>query len=472
MIPKGLRRLLCGTLAVMMIGSASALADTATVTATKLMLREKASSASDALQTLSKGTTLEIISTSGNWYKVTYGKYTGYVYKSYVKVTKTSSSSSGALEKGSIGSAVRDLQTKLKKLGFYNATVDGTFGETTEKAVKAFQKKYGLTTDGVAGTATLKKLDSLYSDATKKSDSSSSSSTSTDDGKMRIGSTGSSVKQVQTLLKQLGFYSGSIDGNFGSGTYKAVVAFQRKYGLTVDGIVGSATLKKLQNASSSSSNSANSTTENDDRLENGAIGTKVKTLQTDLKKLGFYTSSVDGSFGTATENAVRAFQKKYGLTVDGVAGTATLAKIEAALKESSTKYTTERLDWFNGGKNVIPSGATFQVKDVSTGLVFSAKEQSCGNHLDAEPLTAEDTAILKKINGGSFSWRRRAVLVKYNGHVYAASIYSEPHGDNTILNNNFDGQFCLHFYGSKTNGTDRVDEDHQKCVEQAMKATW
>ncbi len=470
MMPKRLRRLLCGTLAVMMLGSVSALADTATVTATKLMLREKASSDSDALQTLPKGTTLEVVGTSGNWYKVTYGKYTGYVYKTYVKITKTSSSSSGALEKGSSGSAVRDLQTKLKTLGFYNATVDGAFGDTTEKAVKAFQKKYGLTQDGVAGTATLKKLDSLYSDATKKSDS--SSSTSTDDGKMRIGSTGSAVKQVQTLLKQLGFYSGSIDGNFGSGTYKAVVDFQKKNGLTVDGIVGSATLKKLQNASSSSSNSSGSTTANDDRLENGAIGTKVKTLQTNLKTLGFYTASVDGSFGSATENAVRAFQKKYGLTVDGVAGTATLAKIEAALKDSSTKYTTERLDWFNGGKNVIPSGATFQVKDVSTGLVFSAKEQSCGNHLDAEPLTAEDTAILKKINGGSFSWRRRAVLVKYNGHVYAASIYSEPHGDNTILDNDYDGQFCLHFYGSKTNGTDRVDEDHQKCVEQAMKATW
>ena len=486
MMPKGLRRLLCGTLAVMMIGSASALADTATVTATKLMLREKASSASDALQTLPKGTTLEIIGTSGSWYKVTYGKYTGYVYKNYVKVTKTSSSSttttakttsssSSPLEKGSTGSAVRDLQTKLKKLGFYTATVDGAFGETTEKAVKAFQKKYNLTADGVAGTATLKKLNSLYSAATKTSDSSSSSSASTDDGKMRIGSTGSAVKQVQTLLKQLGFYSGSIDGNFGSGTYKAVVAFQKKYGLTVDGVVGSATLKKLQNASSSSSSSSSSTAKNDDRLENGAIGTKVKTLQTNLKKLGFYTASVDGSFGTATENAVRAFQKKYGLTVDGVAGSATLAKIEEALKSgstTSTTYTTERLDWFNGGKNVIPSGATFQVKDVSTGLVFSAKEQSCGNHLDAEPLTAEDTAILKKINGGSFSWRRRAVLVKYNGHVYAASIYSEPHGDNTILDNNFDGQFCLHFYGSKTNGTNRVDEDHQKCVEQAMKATW
>ena len=47
-----------------------------------------------------------------------------------------------------------------------------------------------------------------------------------------------------------------------------------------------------------------------------------------------------------------------------------------------------------------------------------------------------------------------------------------PHGEQTITTNNFDGQFCLHFYGSKTHGTDKVDSDHQSCVAQAMKATW
>lgn len=388
MMNSGLRRLLSGAVALMLLGCSSALADTATVTARKLILREKASSTSDALQTLPKGTKLEVLGKSGSWYKVTYGKYTGYVYKTYVSVTKTASSSSSSssatrLEKGSTGSDVKDLQTKLKKLGYYDAYVDGDYGDTTVAAVKAFQKKYNLTADGVAGSETLKKLDTAYKNA--------DSNTSTDD----------------------------------------------------------------------------------DSLRKGATGTAVKTLQTNLKKLGFYTAYVDGSFGSTTESAVKAFQKKYGLTADGVAGSATLKKIESAVASASSgKITTERLDWFNGGKNVIPNGAVFQIKDVSTGLIFSARRQSGGNHMDAEPLTAEDTAILKKINGGTFSWRRRAVLVKYNGHVYAASIYSEPHGTNTILDNNFDGQFCLHFYGSKTHGTDRVDADHQKCVEQAMKATW
>ena len=619
MMNSGLRRLLSGAVALMLLGCSSALADTATVTARKLILREKASSTSDALQTLPKGTKLEVLGKSGSWYKVTYGKYTGYVYKTYVSVTKTASSSSSSssatrLEKGSTGSDVKDLQTKLKKLGYYDAYVDGDYGDTTVAAVKAFQKKYNLTADGIAGKETLKKLDSAYknadsdkdvdslrmgdsgsavkdlqtklkklgyysgtvdstfgsgtyaavkafqkkynltadgvagSETLKKLDSAyknagsdkdddslrkgatgsavkdlqtklkklgfynayvdgsygdttvaavkafqkkynltadgvagsetlkkldtayKNADSDKDDGSLRKGATGSAVKNLQTKLKKLGFYNASIDGDYGDTTVAAVKAFQKKYNLTADGVAGSETLKKLDSAYK---NADSNTSTDDDSLRKGATGTAVKTLQTNLKKLGFYTAYVDGSFGATTESAVKAFQKKYGLTADGVAGSATLKKIESVVASASSgKITTERLDWFNGGKYVIPNGAVFQIKDVSTGLIFSARRQSGGNHMDAEPLTAEDTAILKKINGGTFSWRRRAVLVKYNGHVYAASIYSEPHGTNTILDNNFDGQFCLHFYGSKTHGTDRVDADHQKCVEQAMKATW
>ena len=696
MMNSGLRRLLSGAVALMLLGCSSALADTATVTARKLILREKASSTSDALQTLPKGTKLEVLGKSGSWYKVTYGKYTGYVYKTYVSVTKTASSSSSSssttrLEKGSTGSDVKELQTKLKKLGYYDAYVDGDYGDTTVAAVKAFQKKYNLTADGIAGKETLKKLDSAYknadsakdvdslrmgdsgsavkdlqtklkklgyydgtvdstfgsgtyaavrafqkkynltadgvagSETLKKLDSAYKNANSDkDDDSLRMGDSGSAVNDLQTKLKKLGYYDGTVDSTFGSGTYAAVKAFQKKYNLTADGVAGSETLKKLDSAyknadsdkdddslrkgatgsavkdlqtklkklgfynayvdgsygdttvaavkafqkkynltadgvagsetlkkldsayknadsdkdddslrkgatgsavkdlqtklkklgfynasidgdygdttvaavkafqkkynltadgvagsetlkklDSAYKNADSNTSTDDDSLRKGATGTAVKTLQTNLKKLGFYTAYVDGSFGSTTESAVKAFQKKYGLTADGVAGSATLKKIESVVASASSgKITTERLDWFNGGKYVIPNGAVFQIKDVSTGLIFSARRQSGGNHMDAEPLTAEDTAILKKINGGTFSWRRRAVLVKYNGHVYAASIYSEPHGTNTILDNNFDGQFCLHFYGSKTHGTDRVDADHQKCVEQAMKATW
>ncbi|MBQ3201803.1 MAG: spore cortex-lytic enzyme, partial [Clostridia bacterium] len=77
------------------------------------------------------------------------------------------------------------------------------------------------------------------------------------------GSRGEDVKKLQTKLKRWGYYDGSVDGIFGSGTEKAVKYFQRKNGLTADGIVGSATAKALglilsgSGGSSSSGGSSN-----------------------------------------------------------------------------------------------------------------------------------------------------------------------------------------------------------------------
>lgn len=62
---------------------------------------------------------------------------------------------------------------------------------------------------------------------------------------LRQGSTGNEVKEVQRRLKKWGYYSGSLDGIFGTGTKKAVVSFQKKNGLTADGIVGKATYQAL-----------------------------------------------------------------------------------------------------------------------------------------------------------------------------------------------------------------------------------
>ncbi len=62
---------------------------------------------------------------------------------------------------------------------------------------------------------------------------------------LRKGSKGNEVKEVQRRLKQWGYYSGSVDGVFGAGTRAAVIAFQKKNGLTADGVVGKATYKAL-----------------------------------------------------------------------------------------------------------------------------------------------------------------------------------------------------------------------------------
>jgi N-acetylmuramoyl-L-alanine amidase len=62
---------------------------------------------------------------------------------------------------------------------------------------------------------------------------------------VKYGSRGTEVKTVQTKLKNWGFYKGSVDGVFGWQTRSAVIAFQKKHGLTPDGIVGNATMKAM-----------------------------------------------------------------------------------------------------------------------------------------------------------------------------------------------------------------------------------
>lgn len=62
---------------------------------------------------------------------------------------------------------------------------------------------------------------------------------------LKKGSKGDEVKEVQRRLKKWGYYSGNVDGVFGNGTRAAVIAFQKKNGLTADGVVGKATYKAL-----------------------------------------------------------------------------------------------------------------------------------------------------------------------------------------------------------------------------------
>ena len=402
--------------------------------------------------------------------------------------TTTTTTTTTTLKSGAKGEAVKELQRRLKELGYYNNAIDGDYGAKTVVAVKAFQKKNGLTADGVAGSSTLKKLNST---SAIKATTTTTTTTTTTDG-LKSGDKGAEVKKLQERLKELGYYTSAIDSEYGAKTIAAVKAFQQKNGLTADGVASSATLKKL-NASNAVAANGKTTVElkTNQTLKSGDSGAQVKALQARLKELGYYTTSLDSDYGYRTTAAVSAFQRANKLTVTGTANPTTLRKMvsSSAISASAannntnngtttgtttgTKYTTEKLDWFKDGERIFSGRPTIEIKDVKTGLVFKGKVLYGSNHLDVEPLTKADTATLLKINGGvEFKWYRRPMLVKHNGHVYAASIYSVPHGEQTILNNNFDGQFCLHFYGSKTHGTDEVKQDHQEAIAQAMKATW
>jgi len=142
------------------------------------------------------------------------------------------------LRRGSRGEAVRELQTLLYNYGAYeiicengpsSAYVDGIFGPTTERAVKAFQYQVFLLEDGIVGNQTWR---ALYKGAP------------VDMPILQLGSKGELVKKVQGRLYHA-TYSGPVDGNFGSSTKVAVEALQRTTGLPVDGKVGDRTWFEL-----------------------------------------------------------------------------------------------------------------------------------------------------------------------------------------------------------------------------------
>lgn len=239
---------------------------------------------------------------------------------------------------GDKGEAVTLLQRALTNLGFSTQGIDGSFGKKTMTAVKAFQKKYGLTVDGIAGPKTQNKLyslvdsqspDSAPSDPAPTSPPDTGDITKRTDLKLVYGDSGDQVSIMQKTLAQLGFYTKSIDGNFGQGTLSAVKTFQRKYGLTADGKAGPKTLNKLyaiadgHQSQDSILPSSDSSPRTDIKLVFGNQGEQVYFLQEALTKVGF-SIKCDGKFGTATLKAVQDFQAKYDLTVDGKAGPITL----------------------------------------------------------------------------------------------------------------------------------------------------
>ena len=169
-----------------------------------------------------------------------------------------------SLRIGSRGDDVTKLQNALQKLGLYSLKVDGVYGQGTFAAVQAFQKKYGLKADGIAGTRTLAKLyggaessaaPAAEADEGKKSaeESKEEEAAPTASGTMRQGDRGENVRQLQAKLKELGLYSLKTDGIYGHGTARAVLAYQQKNGLKADGIAGPRTLAKLYGTRTASS---------------------------------------------------------------------------------------------------------------------------------------------------------------------------------------------------------------------------
>lgn len=314
------------------------------------------------------------------------------------------------LKKGSTGTLVRSLQIRLINEGYLDSEVTGYFGDLTKEAVMCLQKDNGLDVDGIVGEETQKFLQNLGTSISLKSKENTDL-----------------ITEIQTVLKDKGFYKGAIDGIFGSMTENAIKNFQKNEGLAVDGIVGNKTLEVLYGGKQKSANV----------VQNKEITSR----------------------GAKERNEIWDKDSTYG----------------------------ELLDWWTDVQTIFPRGKEAIVVDFKTGKSFNIKRTYGGNHADCETLTKEDTKMMKEIWGGTWSWDRRPVLIVVGDRKIAASMIGMPHAGldaypadvqvkgrsggfgtginlDTIKGNGIDGHFCVHFLNSRTHGTNKLDVKHQENI--------
>ena len=425
---------------------------------------------------------------------------------------------STTLYNGCRGDEVRQLQQALIDLGFLKGTADGVYGNKTETAVRAFQKNSGLSVDGLAGTKTYElavskagakgEVNSVQASQGGAVISQTYSATT-----LYNGCRGEEVRQLQQALVDLGFLKGTADGVFGNKTESAVRAFQKNSGLSVDGLAGTQTRELAMSKAEAIKDSAASVPapqntpfsaqpssptigtaayhipsagtlfgNNYDTICIGETGDRVKILQQALIDTGFLKGKADSIFGENTQKAVIAFQTRWNLTPDGLAGKKTLQTLEKAVggatapavsstpAPSSTPVpavspvpvsdtvdindrislpsvsSVQLLHWFNDVKPSISNGQYLLICDPSTGLSWTLRVMSRGRHCDSEPLTAKDTHTMVQAFGGTNTWNQKAVYVKLpDGRWTIGSTHDMPHDSSTIKNNDFNGHLCVHF---------------------------
>lgn len=223
---------------------------------------------------------------------------------------------------------------------------------------------------------------------------------------LKVGCNGNDVKALQANLNLLGYNAGTPDGKYGNATKNAVISFQKTYGLTPDGIAGKSTLSAIRITVNRKYKNI---------LSKGQISNAVRNLQSNLISLGYLSGKADGVFGKNTEDAVKAFQRKHGLTPDGIVGDSTKSKIAKAIKArnkpTSVISTGDYKPIKNGKKTNIPAPGTKIAVSLGTDKP-SIKATVTGTHAWSIEYSIE--GCRKKYPNQNCTRRLNAVLEKFS----------------------------------------------------------
>lgn len=263
------------------------------------------------------------------------------------------------LQVGSTGPSVALIQEELNAIAINYPNippvfpVDGVFGLSTKAAVQIFQRQFNLTPDGIVGQSTWYKLSYIYVAVRKLAELTSLGrirnlySGAWPGTVLRQGSKGVEVQLLQYYLSSISvFYKEiptvSIDGRFGPSMERSVIAFQKRFGLAQDGIVGQATWNRIFEVYTSLEDQILPPTPIPPYpgtvIRLGDRGESVIQIQNALNVVSTRYPSVsivgvDGVFGNATQRSVIAFQNQFNLVGDGLVGETTWNKLFETVNE-------------------------------------------------------------------------------------------------------------------------------------------
>ena len=195
------------------------------------------------------------------------------------------------LQWGDTGDGVKNLQNRLVELGYYEGAADGVFSDDMVQAVKAFQAAAG---EEETGVATVALQETAFSDGAPLSPSrvaeaqADAAAAEVTLPSLMKGDNGDEVKNLQSRLTELGFYSGEADGNYGGGTQAAVEAFQKALGVEQTGEVSADLMNLLLSQAAPKAGTRYwKKTQAYAALEAGDSGDEVLALQKRLYQLGY-----------------------------------------------------------------------------------------------------------------------------------------------------------------------------------------
>ena len=452
----------------------------------RVNMRKTASTGASVVKVVSKGGNVRVIGETGGWYKVEYSGKTGYISKDYIRVTGGTDN-----EDETVDAVVPDgfVSYPAARTGATNERVNlrGT-ASSGASVLKVLNKNTAVTVLGEqGGFYQVKCGDTLGFIAMDYVALGVSGEEETEQENAVSGETlYSSVKTMYAtvrvnmrrepegdVLHTLSADTAvSVIGEAGSWykvTYSSSTGYISKAYLAEKAAETAPTEPESDNKTEVSGGTTGYITGASVNMRKGA-GTNfgvVKVLKQGAE-ITFYTLT-DGWYLIKAGEDTGYVSEKYVSTTKPESAPAQPDSGSVELEQVSGKV--QQADWWTSDiQNIFKRGRTATVTDVETGLSWTVLRSGGTNHADVQPLTAEDTAKMKKAYGGSWSWNRRAIWVTIDGVTYAASMNGMPHGTGSIKDNNFDGHHCIHFLNSRTHTGNRWDTAHQNAVQKAYKA--